>query len=111
MRRRLAVIPLLLFMLCSEFVIGAQDDAPVIRPQYIRGSFVDIEESGDTVYRIILMPITTFPKLKFNGKKQEQFYWRTVRDVKKALPYAKLICRTLTETYEYIETLPDTETR
>jgi hypothetical protein len=29
-----------------------------------------------------------------------------VRDVKLTLPYAKLICETLIETYEYIETFP-----
>lgn len=110
MQRGFAVI-LLLFILCSEFVVGAQDNVPIIKPQYTRASFVDITDEGDTVYRIVLMPVTVFPELKFKGRKQEEFYWRTVRDVKKALPYAKLICRTLTETYEYIETLPDTETR
>ncbi len=45
------------------------------------------------------------------NKKEEEFYWRTVRDVKKALPYAKLICETLLETYEYIETLPTQKER
>lgn len=102
---------LLLCVIGSSFFAGAQDVTPVIKPNYIRGSFADITEAGDTVFRIILMPITVFPELKFKKKKQEEFYWRTVRDVKKTLPYAKLICRTLTETYEYIETLPDTEAR
>lgn len=103
-----------IFILCvliSETRISAQDAVPVIKPNYIRGSFTDITAEGDTNFRIVLMPITVFPELKFKKKKQEEFYWRTVRDVKKALPYAKLICRTLTETYEYIETLPDTEAR
>ena len=31
--------------------------------------------------------------------------------MRKALPYAKLICETLTETYEYIETLPTKKER
>ena len=48
---------------------------------------------------------------KNKNKKEEEFYWRTVRDVRKALPYAKLICETLTETYEYIETLPTKKER
>ena len=34
-----------------------------------------------------------------------------MRDVKKALPYAKLICETLIETYEYIETFPTQQER
>ena len=55
--------------------------------------------------------ITVFPPMKFKNKKEEQFYWRTVRDVKLTLPYAKLICATLKETYEYIETLPNQKER
>ncbi|MDE7141723.1 MAG: DUF4294 domain-containing protein, partial [Muribaculaceae bacterium] len=34
-----------------------------------------------------------------------------VRDVKKALPYAKLISATLLETYEYLETFPTQKER
>ncbi len=60
---------------------------------------------------LVLNEVTVFPKLKFKDKKEEEFYWRTVRDVKRTLPYAKLICETLTETYEYIETIPDKKMR
>ena len=49
--------------------------------------------------------------MKFKNKKQEEFYWRTVRDVKLTLPYAKLIAETLVETYEYIETFPTQKER
>ncbi len=48
-------------------------------------------EGNDTVFLAFLRDIYVFPKIKFNSKKQEQFYWRTVRDVKKALPYAKIV--------------------
>ena len=48
--------------------------------------------------------IGTNIKHKTQNKKEEEFYWRTVRDVRKTLPYAKLICSTLLETYEYLET-------
>lgn len=92
---------------------GGDDLAPqlAIKPNYIQGTYVDLDEAGDTVYHIVLRQLTVFPEWKFKNKKEEEFYWRTVRDVKKALPYAKVICRTLTETYEYIETLPDTKAR
>ena len=60
---------------------------------------------------IVLNEVVVYPELKFKNKKQEEFYWRTVRDVKKTLPYAKLICETLLETYEYIETFPTKEER
>lgn len=83
-----------------------------VKPRYIHGQYSEVDEAtGDTVYHIILKQLTVFPDMHFKNKKDEEFYWRTVRDVKKALPYAKLICRTLTETYEYIETLPDTKAR
>lgn len=45
----------------------------------------------DTLYLATLHDIYVFPPIKFKNKRQEQFYWRTVRDVKKTLPYAKLI--------------------
>ncbi len=54
---------------------------------------------------------STYSPLKFKNRKQEQFYWRTVRDVRKTLPYAKLAFATLCETYEYIQTIPDKKKR
>lgn len=60
---------------------------------------------------IVLSDVVCYPPLVFKNKKEEEFYWRTVRDVKLTLPYAKLICTTLLETYEYIETFPDTKER
>lgn len=110
---RLTVI-YLTFICAAISALGsyAQERELAVKPRYIQKQFVDIDElTGDTLYHVILRPITVFPELKFKNKKQEEYYWRTVRDVKKALPYAKLICRTLTETYEYIETLPDTKAR
>lgn len=110
---RLTVI--LLTIICATIASLsslAQERELAVKPRYVQEQFIDIDElTGDTLYHVILRPITVFPELKFKNKKQEEYYWRTVRDVKKALPYAKLICRTLTETYEYIETLPDTKAR
>lgn len=76
------------------------------RQSVFRGKYHTITEEGDTVLVLVFNDIVVFPKLKFKNKNQEKFYWRTVRDVKKTLPYAKLICETLLETYEYIETFP-----
>ena len=46
---------------------------------------------NDTIYLAFLKDIYVFPPLKFTNKKQEEFYWRTVRDVKRALPFAKVV--------------------
>lgn len=70
-----------------------------------------VDEYGDNVRMYYIKNITVYPPLKFKNKKEEEFYWRTVRDVKKTLPYAKLAFSTLCETYEYIQTIPDKKTR
>ena len=46
---------------------------------------------GDTTYIASLREVYIYPPIRFKNKRQERFYWRTVRDVKKCLPYAKLI--------------------
>lgn len=48
-------------------------------------------KNGDTTYLAYLHAIYVYPEMKFKNKKQERFYWKTVRDVKKTLPYAKMI--------------------
>ncbi len=83
--------------------------SPVQKP--VEGRYHFITEEGDTALMVVLNNITVFPAMKFKNKKQEQFYWRTVRDVKRTLPYAKLIAETLLETYEYIETFPTQKER
>ena len=79
-------------------------------PHY-RGYSYRVDEQGDTVLVLMLHEITCFPPLKFKNKKEEDFYWRTVRDVRLTLPYAKLISETLIETYEYIQTFPTQKER
>lgn len=101
-----------LMMIVGISVMSAQslDVSPEMRSplkKVFEGKYHFVDEaSGDTLCMIVFYPITVFPKEKFKNKKEEEFYWRTVRDVKKTLPYAKLICSTLLETYEYLETYP-----
>ena len=42
-----------------------------------------IIENGDTVWMVLMRPVYCFPPLKFKNSKEEKYYWRTVRDVKK----------------------------
>ena len=81
------------------------------RQDLVKGKYHFVTEQGDTAVMVVLNNITVFPPIKFKNKKQEEFYWRTVRDVKRTLPYAKLISETLLETYEYIETFPTQKER
>ncbi len=70
-----------------------------------------VDEYGDTVRMTYIREIVVYPPMKFKNKKEEDFYWKTVRDVRKTLPYAKLCYSTLCETYEYIQTIPDQKKR
>ena len=79
---------------------AAEATQSVIRNPY-RGYSWRVDEEGDTVLVVFLRDVTIYPVMKFKNKKQEEFYWRTVRDVKLTLPYAKLIAETIVETYEY----------
>lgn len=84
---------------------------PELKIKAYKGFYRFVDEYGDTVRMTVINDIYVYPPLKFKNKKQEEFYWRTVRDVRKTLPYAKLAFTALTETYEYIQTLPDKKTR
>lgn len=107
---------LMMFTALCTLMSAAQGDIPTAdvgdgRKPPVRRRYHKVAENGDTVLVIVMNEVTVFPPMKFKSKKEEQFYWRTVRDVKLTLPYAKLICETLTETYEYIETFPTQKER
>jgi hypothetical protein len=67
--------------------------------------------NGDTIPLICLQTIYIFPKESFKNKREERFYWKMVRDVKKAYPLSKIVYYTLLETMDYMESLPDEKSR
>lgn len=105
----------LLLTLCALCAFGQDADMPDVKvgDGRIKGlqGYYFFDDEGEDRLMLVLSEVKVFPPLKFKNKKEEEFYWRTVRDVKKALPYAKLICETLIETYEYIETFPTQKER
>ncbi len=110
------IIACVVVMLLSGLAIGrahAQEELPdaQLPVRAYEGFTRFVDEYGDTVRMYYIKNITVYPPMKFKNKKEEEFYWRTVRDVKKTLPYAKLAFSTLCETYEYIQTIPDKKTR
>lgn len=71
-----------------------------------------IEKNGnDTMLVAYLSDLNIYPAEKFKNRKQEQFYWITVRDVKLTLPYAKLIAFELNKTNKKLATLPGDKER
>lgn len=84
---------------------------PQVKIKAYVGYYKFVDEYGDSVRMTVIRDVYVYPPLKFKDKQQEEFYWRTVRDVRKTLPYAKLAFATLCETYEYIQTIPDKKER
>jgi hypothetical protein len=66
---------------------------------------------NDTVPYFVLPTYYCYPPLKFKNKKEEQFYWRTVRDVKVVLPYVRHIRRVMERTNEALMSMPDKASR
>ena len=66
---------------------------------------------GDTMAVVNLREVFIYPQVKFKNKREQAKYNKLVRDVKRTLPYAKMVYDTLIETYEYMETLPNDNAR
>ena len=68
-------------------------------------------QDGDTMYLAYLHEVWVYPKMQFRNRQQEKFYWRTVRDVKKCLPYAKMITADMAYADAELAKLPDDKAR
>jgi hypothetical protein len=88
-----------------------------VRSQTIRTNILPegyqraVIEGNDTVAVISLQNIYVFPEKKFKNKREQEQYTKLVRDVKRTLPYAKMVYNVLIETDEYMETLPDDKSK
>jgi hypothetical protein len=107
MQKKRTYIIGLLFVICSS-LLSAQSVKTNILPKDYYKAYVD---GQDTVAIVNLREVYVYPPIKFKNKKAQQKYNKLVRDVKKTLPYAKMVYETLIETYEYIETLPTEKER
>lgn len=77
-------------------------------PEGVQRAVVD---KGDTIPVVNLPEVYIFPQMRFKNRREEEKYSKLVRDVKRTLPYAKMVYNTLIETYEYMETLPTEKAR
>ena len=66
---------------------------------------------GDTIPCVQLPTVYIFKPLKFKNDKERMEYYRLVRNVKKVYPIARELNRTILETYEYLQTLPNEKAR
>lgn len=109
MKKRIVTILFTIFTFGT--IKGADGDAnPYLdRTSIFSQPYLSIIETGDTVITINMRTLYCMPPYKFKNKRDEKFYWRTVRDVKKTLPYAKMVRAAIIETYEYIQTIPENQ--
>lgn len=98
---------LFLFILTSASLAAQSIEMNVLPKDHYK-AFVD---GSDTIAIVNLRDVYIFPQIKFKNKKEQQKYNKLVRDVKRTLPYAKMVYETLIETYEYMETLPTEKER
>ena len=97
-----------LFLFLYSTGVNAQKIKINALPEGILRAYLD---GRDTVPIIHLQEIYIYPEIKFKNEKEKRRYNKLVRDVKRVVPYAKLVYETLIETYEYIETLPDEKSK
>ena len=80
------------------------------RAQWVDSVLLQVSAT-DTFYLARMQDVYVYPKMVFKNKKQEQFYWRTVRDVKKTLPFAKLLAKEMQVADCQLAQLPDEKER
>jgi len=65
---------------------------------------IEITPEGDTLFLADMPGLKVFPRTSYNASR-EQFYWKTVRDVKKTLPLAKTVGEEIAKTNRILITL------
>lgn len=102
MQKRFWGILFCIVMCCNTAIIAATPES--------NGTLVRaVVSHGDTVF--VLPTVYAFPPMKFKNKREEKFYWRTVRDVKKVLPYSKLISTLVQEVNDTLMRIPTKKER
>ena len=92
----------ILFIGVSKYAYGDEYVVDSVRLQV---------NSNDTFYLARMQDIWVYPQMVFTSKKQERFYWKTVRDVKKTLPFAKELAIEMRVADQQLALLPDDKAR
>ena len=90
MRRATCILILSLITIYAWSNNSQKSPIPSQDMQFIEAVELQVKDN-DTFYLAHMHNIYVYPKLTFSNKQQERFYWKTVRDVKKTLPFAKIL--------------------
>ena len=105
---------LLFFALCWSVWVLGKGSADALLPSHEMDNVdsVQLQVKGtDTFYLAHMRDIWVYPKMVFKSKQQERFYWKTVRDVKKTLPFAKLLSKEMAYADEQLAKIADKKKR
>lgn len=103
---------LILLFLCV--LVHAELPADFVMPSH-EMDYVDSVQlqvcNDDTFYLARMHDVWVYPKMVFKNKSQERFYWKTVRDVKKTLPFAKMLAKEMVHADIQLARIPDAKLR
>lgn len=119
--KRIAHICLFFLLSLLSFQINAQEyhtanyntdhQKPTSTIYLLPNVYPAVIMGNDTVACMWLTDFIKYSPVRFRNTREQVAYTKLIRDVKKTLPYAKEIANIITETYEYMETLPDDKAR
>lgn len=110
MRRTICI--LILSLITIHAWSNNQQNSPIPSHEMSFVEKVELQvKNNDTFYLARMHDIYVYPKLVFRNKQQERFYWKTVRDVKKTLPFAKLLAQEMVFADQQLAMIPDKKMR
>ena len=113
MKRSWLAILLLALHLTPSFALPQDNsDDPELQVQITFYKKVKKEiYKGDSITVIVMPELPIYPPMKFKSKREAMRYNRLVYNVKKTLPIAQMVNRTILETYQVLQSLPDQKSR
>jgi hypothetical protein len=85
------ILALILLLAGLIPVAYGQENKAVKKGTYVQSTIVN----GDTIPHIELKEVPILPPKKFRNKAEERQYWRLVYNLKKVLPYSKIVAQTV----------------
>lgn len=84
------------FSVDAQIILHGEElnDAERVKKAEIVGGYA---RKGDTLLVVTHRPIVIFPERKFRSEKEKKYYYKLVYNIKKVLPYAKIIQKVYAE--------------
>jgi hypothetical protein len=108
--RKIGVIIMVMMAVCALGTEVPDFVMPSHEMDFVDSVRLQVKDN-DTFYLAHMHDIWVYPKMVFKNKKQERFYWKTVRDVKKTLPFAKLLTKEMAYADQQLAKIPDKKMR